>query len=127
MSTVDRAAVVIVREAMQGHLTWADLRALLPGIADPTIDKAIALLIGTGVIERVARIPRVTYGWTGVDLPECLGRAAEEVDRGVRISPRIVGAELREVLADRDRPIEQVAREHGVSVSTIRRLWGRHP
>lgn len=123
MTTAERVAVVIARESAERPIAWTDLRAMFPGIADTTIDRALAMLLGEGYLERVERVPRVRYGWTGALLPSSLDVAAEQVDKGVRISPRILGAELRQVLADRDRPIEEVAKEHNTTVATIRRIW----
>jgi hypothetical protein len=126
-STAERASVVIAREAMNGPLTWSDLRAILPGVTDVTISKALAGLMGDGIIERIERMPRVRYGWTGVGLPDCYAEAAEEVDRGERVARHITGPERREIMSQTDRPAEQVAREHGVTVATIRRIWSEHP
>lgn len=124
MTASHRAAVIIAREAMTRTLTWHDLRAILPGVTDPTISKAIGLLIGDGIIERTERMPIVRYGWTGVPLSAEYDKAIEEVDRGMRVSTKLTVAEKKAIRAQRHRSSHDLAREHGVTVGTIQRIWG---
>lgn len=124
MTASHRAAVIIVREAMARTLTWHDLRAILPGVTDPTISKAIGLLIGDGILERTERMPIVRYGWTGTPLSAEYDKAIEEVDRGMRVSTKLTVAEKKEIRAQRHRSSHDLAREHGVTVGTIQRIWG---
>lgn len=123
MTSADRAAVVIAREVMNRDLTWLDLHRLLPAVTDPTISKAIQTLMRTGVIVRKARAPRVLYTWTGADIPEELAQASEEIDRGARVSPRLTHSERRAIEAQRDKPAEVLAVEHGITVGTVMRIW----
>ena len=123
MTSADRAAVVIAREAMSRDLTWLDLHRLLPAVTDPTISKALQTLMRTGVIQRRSRAPRVVYAWTGVDIPEELAQASEEIDRGARVSPRLTHAERRAIETQRDKPAEVLAVEHGITVGTVMRIW----
>lgn len=123
MTASHRAAVIIAREAMTRTLTWHDLRAILPGVTDPTISKAITLLIGDGIIERTERMPTVRYGWTGAPLSAEYDKAIEEVDRGMRVSTKLTVAEKKEIRAQRHRSSRDLAREHGVSVRIIQKIW----
>lgn len=123
MTSADRAAVVIAREAMSRDLTWLDLHRVLPAVTDPTISKALQILMRTGVITRRSRAPRVVYAWTGVDLPEELAEAAEQIDCGARVSTRLTHAERRAIEAQRDKPAEVLAVEHGITVGTVMRIW----
>ena len=123
MTSADRAAVVIAREVMTRDLTWLDLHRLLPAVTDPTISKAIQTLMRTGVIQRKTRAPRVVYAWTGVDIPEELAQASEEIDRGARVSPRLTHAERRAIETQKDKPAEVLAMEHGITVGTVLRIW----
>ena len=123
MTASHRAAVIIVREAMTRTLTWHDLRAILPGVSDPTICKALSLLIGDGIIERTERMPIVRYGWTGAPLSAEYDKAIEEVDRGMRVSTKLTFAEKEEIRAQRHRTSRDLAREYGVSHRIIQKIW----
>lgn len=123
MTASHRAAVIIAREAMTRTLAWHDLRAILPGVTDPTISNALTLLIGDGIIERTERMPMVRYGWTGVPLSAEYDKAIEEVDRGMRVSTKLTFAEKEDIRAQRHRSARDLAREYGVSHRIIQKIW----